>query len=49
VSTDETIVHINEILTSKGFAKKGDMVINLAAMPVQEKGMVNTLRISEIT
>ncbi len=49
VSTDKTIVHINEILTSKGFAKKGDMVINLAAMPVQEKGMVNTLRISEIS
>jgi len=48
VSTDKTIVHINEILTSKGFAKKGDMVINLAAMPVQDKGMVNTLRISEI-
>jgi pyruvate kinase len=54
VSTDKTIVHINEILTSKGFAKKGDMVINLAAMPVSEhgrktKGMVNTLRISEIS
>ena len=54
VSTDETIVHINEILTSKGFAKKGDMVINLAAMPVSEHGekkggMVNTLRISEIS
>jgi pyruvate kinase len=54
VSTDKTIVHINEILTSKGFAKKGDMVINLAAMPVSEHGekkggMVNTLRISEIS
>ena len=54
VSTDKTIVHINEILTSKGFAKKGDMVINLAAMPASEHGekkggMVNTLRISEIS
>ena len=54
VSTDKTIVHINEILTSKGFAEKGDMVINLAAMPVSEHGekkggMVNTLRISEIS
>ena len=48
VSTDKTIEHINEIVTSKGYAKKGDMIINLAAMPVKEKGMVNTLKISEI-
>ena len=47
-STDKTIEHINEIVNSKGFAKEGDMVINLAAMPVKEKGMVNTLRISEL-
>ena len=47
-STDKTIEHINEIVNSKGFAKKGDMIINLAAMPVKEKGMVNTLRISTI-
>ena len=47
-STDKTIEHINEIVNSKGFAKEGDMVINLAAMPVKEKGMVNTLRISTI-
>jgi pyruvate kinase len=28
--------------------KKGDFLINLAAMPIKEKGMVNTLRVSEI-
>jgi len=48
VSTDKTIENINEIITSKGYAKKGDMIINLAAMPVKDKGMVNTLRISKI-
>ena len=32
----------------KGYVKKGDMMINLAAMPVTDKGMVNTLRVSEI-
>ncbi|WP_010252378.1 pyruvate kinase [Myroides injenensis] len=48
VSTDETIEDINQMVVDKGFAKKGDMVINLAAMPIIEKGMVNTLRISEI-
>ena len=48
VSTDKTIQEINEIVNKKGFAKKGDMVINLASMPVKESGMVNTLKISEI-
>ena len=48
VSTDKTIEDINKILTINKYAKKGDMVINLAAMPVKAKGMVNTLRISEI-
>ena len=48
VSTDKTIKEINEIVNKKGFAKKGDMVINLASMPVKESGMVNTLKISEI-
>ena len=31
-----------------GLYKKGDMVINLASMPIANKGMVNTLRISDI-
>ena len=48
VSTDKTIEDVNNILTKSRFVKKGDMVINLAAMPVKAKGMVNTLQISEI-
>ncbi|QZK99112.1 pyruvate kinase [Flavobacterium psychrophilum] len=48
VSTDDTIIDINEIARLKGFVEKGDFLINLAAMPVTEKGMVNTLRVSEI-
>ena len=48
VSTDKTIKEINLLVNKKGFAKKGDMVINLASMPVKETGMVNTLKISEI-
>ena len=48
VSTDKTIEHINKIVIENRFAKKGDMIINLAAMPIKEKGMVNTLRITEI-
>jgi pyruvate kinase len=48
VSTDDTVTDVNNIVKQKGFVKKGDFLINLAAMPIVEKGMVNTLRISEI-
>ncbi|MEC4048039.1 pyruvate kinase [Flavobacterium sp. SUN046] len=48
VSTDNTVEDINQIAKDNGYVKKGDMLINLAAMPVVDKGMVNTLRISEI-
>jgi pyruvate kinase len=48
VSTDDTIDDINKICVDRAYVNKGDMLINLAAMPVVDKGMVNTLRISEI-
>ena len=48
VSTDDTVTDVNEIARQKGFVKKGDFLINLAAMPISDKGMVNTLRVSEI-
>lgn len=48
VSTDDTVTDINQIARERGFVDKGDFLINLAAMPVTEKGMVNTLRVSEI-
>ena len=48
VSTDDTVDDVNDIAKANGYVKKGDMLINLAAMPVADKGMVNTLRVSEI-
>lgn len=48
VSTDDTVEDVNQIAKEKGFVQKEDMMINLAAMPVADKGMVNTLRVSEI-
>jgi len=48
VSTDDTVIDINLMAQERGFVEKGDFLINLAAMPVTEKGMVNTLRVSEI-
>ncbi|BCY27693.1 pyruvate kinase [Flavobacterium okayamense] len=48
VSTDDTIDDLNQICIDKGYVSKGDMIVNLASMPIMKKGMVNTLRVSEI-
>lgn len=47
-STDVTIEDINKIAQEKGYVRTGDFTINLASMPIKEKGMVNTIRVSEI-
>jgi pyruvate kinase len=47
-STDKTVEQVNAIALENGWVKKGEMLINLAAMPIIEKGMVNTLRVSQI-
>ncbi|GGK14328.1 pyruvate kinase [Yeosuana aromativorans] len=49
VSTDETVGDINRIAKANNYVTKGDMVISLASMPIAEKGMVNTLRVREIS
>ena len=48
MSTDQTVVDVNKIALEKGYLEDGDMVISLAAMPIQEKGMVNTMRVTEV-
>lgn len=47
-STDDTIDDINRICKEKGYVDTGDMLVNLAAMPVANRGMVNTIRLSQI-
>ncbi|MFB9078230.1 pyruvate kinase [Flavobacterium procerum] len=47
-STDDTVTDVNKIAVDKGYASKGDYLINLAAMPIKDKGMVNTMRVTEI-
>jgi pyruvate kinase len=48
VNTDTTIREINQMAREKGFIEKDDYVINLTSMPVKEKGMVNTMRVTQI-
>jgi len=47
-STDKTVEEINQIALEKGYIEKEDMLVNLTAMPIESKGMVNTLRVSVI-
>jgi pyruvate kinase len=46
VSTDHTIADIKHILRSKKLVDKGDLVVNVASMPIAEQGMSNMLKLS---
>ncbi len=47
VSTDHTIADIKHLLRKRDQVQKGDLVINLASMPIAEKGMSNMLKLSQ--
>ena len=47
-TTDQTIKETKEILRDGSFLKKGDLVVNLASMPAQEKGMTNMMKLSKV-
>ncbi len=48
VSTDHTIADIKHILRRKDLVKKGDLVVNVASMPIAEQGMANMIRLSAV-
>ena len=48
ISTDDTIADIKNIIKENGIVEKGDFVINIASMPITEKGMTNMLKLSLI-
>jgi len=47
VSTDQTIEDINNLANQRGYLNEGDYAINITSMPVKERGMANTMRITE--
>ena len=47
-STDKTVEDVNHLAINNRYVKKGDIVVNLASMPIKDKGQVNTLRISQL-
>lgn len=47
-TTNQTIEEIKQILQNRRYLKKGDVVVNIASMPAQEKGMTNMMKVSKI-
>jgi pyruvate kinase len=48
VSTDHTIADIKYLLKKDGYLKEGDLIINTASMPIEDKGNTNMLKLSFI-
>jgi len=47
-STDDTITDIKKIIKENKVVQSGDMVVNIASMPITNKGMTNMLKLSMI-
>lgn len=47
-STDETIADVQAILKKDGHLQKGDIVIILASMPIQERNRTNMMKLSVV-
>lgn len=46
ISTDHTIADIKYIMKSQGYLKQGDLVINIASIPLEDMGSSNMLKLS---
>ena len=47
-STDDTISDLKDYIKKGGYVKADDLVINLASMPMKEKGRTNMFKLSYI-
>jgi len=48
VSTDHTIADIKYLLKKRGYVVEKDLIINIASMPINEKGQSNMVKLSYI-
>lgn len=48
VSTDHTIADIKYLLKKEGLVKEGDLIINIASIPLEENGKTNMLKLSHV-
>lgn len=47
-TTDDTINDVIQILKQQGQVSMGDLVVNTGTMPLQERGMTNFLKVTEV-
>ncbi|GCD79608.1 pyruvate kinase [Schleiferia thermophila] len=47
-TTDESFADIAKICLDNGLLNRGDFIIQIASMPIYEKGMTNTLKITQV-
>jgi len=48
ISTDHTIADIKQILKEKGLLEQGELVINIASIPLEELGKSNMIKLSRV-
>jgi pyruvate kinase len=48
VSTDHTIADIKYLLKKMGHIEEGDLIINVASIPISEQGMTNMLKLTKV-
>lgn len=48
ISTDHTIADIKYILKKNDFVQKDDLIVNIASMPIAEKGQSNMMKLSYV-
>ncbi|MEY4573117.1 MAG: hypothetical protein RLZ10_2392 [Bacteroidota bacterium] len=48
ISTDHTIADIKYLMKKSGFLKKGELVVNIASIPLEELGGSNMLKLSYV-
>lgn len=47
-STDGTFTDIKDMMVKQGIIKKGDLVVKIASMPIEDQGMTNMLKITRV-
>ncbi len=47
-STDETINDLKDFIKAQGFVKVDDLVVNIASMPMKERGRTNMMKLSYV-
>ena len=48
VSTDATILELQDILKEKGFVIANEIIVNLASVPLGEQGRTNMIKLGRV-